>query len=237
MITQQLKKLQGASQFNPIEYSSSGGVSTNYGSKDAYVNINTDFDESQFVRKTGDFMNGDLIMTGTSKIVFLDGSKQRQAFDEVNISAISDAQNKMMYINTLPNVTTISSDLTVSGQLNINDNSLSYNKINGLSSDISSLQYTSNNNASTIADHTAQLTSLETYNTQNDVDKATTQTTLDSLNLFVNDINVLDLSQETSINSINSHIVTIDTSITNLQTDLSLNVASQEAINSTKYFE
>jgi hypothetical protein len=234
MITQQLKKLQGASQFNPIEYSSSGGVSTNYGSKDAYVNINTDFDESQFIRKSGDTVNGDLVFTGASKIVFLDGSEQRQAFDENNINAISDSRSKIQYIDASNNSTTISSDLIVTGALNINDNSLSYNKVSGLSSDISNLQSVSNNNASVITNHTTQLTNLEAYNTQNDTDKATIQTNLDSLNGFVNDINILDFSQETSINSINSHIVEIDTSLTNLQTDLTTNVTSQLAINSTQ---
>jgi hypothetical protein len=61
MITSQKKKLQGGSTFNPIEFSGSGGgVSTNYGSKDAYVTINTDFEESNFVRKTGDVPQGHL---------------------------------------------------------------------------------------------------------------------------------------------------------------------------------
>jgi hypothetical protein len=45
MITRNLKKLQGSNTFNPIDFGSGSGVSTNYGSNEAYVNINSDFDE------------------------------------------------------------------------------------------------------------------------------------------------------------------------------------------------
>jgi hypothetical protein len=129
IITQNVKKLQGANTFNPTEYLTNN-VTYSTGSTD----VNTEFKVSDFVRKSGDFIDGNLVMTGTSKIIFSDGSEQHQAFNDSNMNAISNAQSKTQYINTLSNVTTISSDLSVLGQLNINDNSLQYNKINGLSS-------------------------------------------------------------------------------------------------------
>ena len=87
MITGNLKKLPNANTFNANDWSSTnGGITTNRGGSDAYITINSDFDESNFVQKSGSIITGNLVMEGDSKIIFRDGSTQEYAFSEDNIN-------------------------------------------------------------------------------------------------------------------------------------------------------
>ena len=121
MISSNIKRLEGGSTFNPYDFGSSS-ASTNYGNE-PFVTIQTDFAEQNFVQKGGSVMTGSLILEGAAQIIFTDGSNQTRAFDETNVNAISSVIDKTQYINILPNTTTIASDVTISGNVNINSNS------------------------------------------------------------------------------------------------------------------
>lgn len=64
MITGNLKKLPNANTFNTSDWSNTnGGITTNRGGSDAYITINnSDFDESNFVQRTGSIITGDLVV-------------------------------------------------------------------------------------------------------------------------------------------------------------------------------
>lgn len=57
------------------------------------ITLNTDFNQINFVHKTGLIITGHLGMQGTSRLIFTDGSLQRVAFDEGNANAVADVVN------------------------------------------------------------------------------------------------------------------------------------------------
>ena len=81
--------------FNPYDFSA--GVNTNNGTSEPFVTIHSDFDEGNFVQKTGSIMTGSLILEGTAQIIFTDGSNQTRAFDESNVNAIASVGKNAVY--------------------------------------------------------------------------------------------------------------------------------------------
>ena len=71
MIVGNSKKFEGSTIYNPSDFNPS---------TTQQVNINTDFDETLYIRKSGDIITGDLYLEGASRIIFKMGKKIASIF-------------------------------------------------------------------------------------------------------------------------------------------------------------
>lgn len=143
------------------------------------------------------------------------------AFDEQNISAIANVSNKLQHINATVDTTTIASkNVTVSGNLNINDSALEINKINGLSSSLSNIN-------STVSTHTTQIDAntngIITLNNNVNANQQTITdmgTTLSNMSTDVKNIVTINTSQSTSLSNAETNITALQNNVTDLQTNV-----------------
>jgi hypothetical protein len=70
MITNTIKKLPSGTIYNTSDFTSGSSSSLSAAAAASASNI----DGTQYIHKTGDVMTGDLIMEGTSRIIFPNGS-------------------------------------------------------------------------------------------------------------------------------------------------------------------
>lgn len=223
MITNTIKKLASGTIYNTADFS--GGSSSYRGGSEQFVTLNTDFDESKFIRKTGDVVTGDLIMEGTSRIIFKNGSTQDVAFDEVNIQAVSEASNKLVNINAVGTKTIVIGDLEVDGNVIINDNQIAYSKVTGLSSDLNTITTNASNNTTSINNNITRLNDLDIKNVTNDTNITNINLSLDTINTLVTGIELVNVNQTALITQANENISSNDVEISEILAEIAISEA------------
>lgn len=199
------------SNFNPNSLTTgtaSNGVSVSNGVLKILVDNQGSMDN--YVSKSGDVMNGSLIFTNPDcHIVFMDGSVQTQAFGSTEVSQLTDASQSVQYIDcSESNLTKITSNLKVDGNVIINDGSLAISKVQNLQNNLNNISSNVSQNSNSINTINSTLTTL----TNIDNVYSGRLTTLENYNTTNNN----------NINTINGRLTTTENAITGINSNISV---------------
>jgi trimeric autotransporter adhesin len=182
---------------------------------------------NSFVNQSGDQMTGELTLMGDAKIIYPDGTSQTTAFNNERAQQLDSLINLVNNMSNTQNELTINSNMRVSGELIIPNNSLNFSNVSNLGSSFSQVNTSINNinnNITALQSSVGVLNNLNIGTTLNNHDDSISslQTTITNLvNELDEAIIIINSNNQEITNNIND-INTINTTIGNIQSDLDI---------------
>ena len=197
------------------------------------IDVNGNSLINDFIRKTGDVMEGNLIFNGNeSKIVFSNGSSQSLAFDEGRIEQIDNANNIISNMSNDGNTLTISQNVEITTNLLIPDNTFPISKVLNLQNNFNTINTTLTDHATNIINMRVELDDIKNLNivehfAANDtsIENLNTQVLIQSDDLetkriIINNHQLLIQTNQSDIVNINDTITIIQENLTVEQNQL-----------------